>query len=189
MLSGGSLGRLHSASSGLETFGRLLQAPWAHSPSCTLPPPPPPSCVLRRLCLQGPGSADGRNAERQRLHPGPEHHGEPEGAEAAAPGSQQGLHREREVRRAALRLNGLPVWWVWVRVVHGRYMAAEMKSMTRSRDCHGGRPSLTDSVARVGGGGEGRGLWRRRVTAGTPRGMSCRREHRLQVRHRPHPAL
>lgn len=27
----------------------------------------------------------------------------------------------------------------------------EMKSMTRSRDCHGGRPSLTDPVARGGG--------------------------------------
>lgn len=29
----------------------------------------------------------------------------------------------------------------------------EMKSMTHSQDCHGGRPSLTDPVARVGVGG------------------------------------
>ena len=44
------------------------------------------------VCLQGGGSAAGGDAELGGLHPGQEHHGEPQGAEAAAPGGRQGLH-------------------------------------------------------------------------------------------------
>lgn len=74
---------------------RPLWAPRAHSPP--VPPPPHPGRALRVLCPQGPAAAGRGGAERRHLHPGPEHRGEPEGAEAAAPGGRQGLHGECQV--------------------------------------------------------------------------------------------
>ena len=66
-------------------------------------PPYGASCEPALVCLQGGGSAAGRDAELGGLHPGKEHHGEPQGAEAVAPGGCQGLHRKRQVRLGSRR--------------------------------------------------------------------------------------
>ena len=64
------------------------------------PPKSPPALVL--LCPQGGDSTGGRDAEHHSLHPGQEHHGEPEGQKAAAPGGREVLRGERQVRHAGL---------------------------------------------------------------------------------------
>ena len=106
ILSHDSAGWLDSAvSSGSGTFTGLLWMPPAPSPTRRLLGLSPSAAPSREppvsealVCLQGGSSAAGGDAELGGLHPGQEHHGEPQGAEAAAPGSRQGLHRKRQVR-------------------------------------------------------------------------------------------
>lgn len=159
LLPGGSVGWLYPASWGLSG-GRSGRPRLIHPPAPH--PPPRPGCLLRALCPQGPGAAGCRSAECRCLHPGPEHCGEPEGAEAAAPGGRQGLHGECEVS-CVWRVSGPSVVWGL-----GSGRALERRACGTVGPVAEAGPSGVRDEGGAQAGGRGPGL-----TAGTPRSTSC----------------